>query len=462
MAFGPHGQQVAFASSNGGPTSIVDITSGEDVITLHGHTGQLEFAKFNAAGTRLVTIGRDSSVHVWDTEKGQSLLRLGLDTAAAQPSATFAADDDRLITSLGDEGLQVWSLPPLGEQLTVQAEADCYCDFAYSPDGDLIALPDQESLSMRLLDAVSGRPVMTLTSEIISPALAPALGHLYHPVFSSDGTRLATIIDDTDVVIWDVTTGRETLSLSPDAGVLYRIAFSPDGTRLATIGYDGSARLWELNSGAAVYALTDVYTETLTVGSHGLDIAFSPDGAKLATAGGTSVKVWDAATGNELVTLRAPQYAYELAYSPAGGELAVGVRFGVGSGVWDATSGELLLELTGHTASVTNIAYSHDGRQIATASNDGTIRLWDAESGTPRMVLQDQGVAIHLAFSPDDTGLAAQFDDHTLRVYALSLDSLVDIALARLSRWFMREECRQYLHSDTCPRDVRPAPSQLP
>jgi WD40 repeat protein len=77
-----------------------------------------------------------------------------------------------------------------------------------------------------------------------------------------------------------------------------------------------------------------------------------------------------------------------VAFSPDGNHLAVGMRFGRGSGVWDVVTGEKLFELAGHTASVAALAYSSDGRQIATSSIDGTIRLWDADTGEPQITLQ--------------------------------------------------------------------------
>jgi WD40 repeat protein len=233
---------------------------------------------------------------------------------------------------------------------------------------------------------------------------------------------------------------------------VFGLAISPDGQRLATIAYDQTARLWDLTSGAAVYTLTDVYTGQLIIGGQWIDIAFSPDGAKLATAGGTSVKVWNTATGDELVSLPLPPQplAYTVAFSPDGNHLAVGMQFGRGSGVWDAVTGEKLFELAGHTASVGSLAYSSDGRQIATASVDGTNRLWDADTGEPRLTLQSIRSS-YVAFSPDDTRLAAQGADGTLRFYAMRLEDLMEIASSRLTRWWSPEECRQYLHVDACP-----------
>jgi WD40 repeat protein/DNA-binding SARP family transcriptional activator len=446
VAFSADGQQIAFAEANGAPVTIVDIASGQDIIALHGHTGQLAFAQFNAAGTRLATIGRDGSAIIWDTSTGAPLLRLGLDTSSERPWATFTADDTRLVTSAGSEGLLLWQLAPLGEWLTLPG--DCFCGFDFSPDGDLLAVGDLESV--RILTADTGQPVITLTSAITDPTQTLRS----EPVFSPDGTLVAAIQNGTTVVVWDVASGQERLNLNGHTEVVFGLAMSPDGQRLATIAYDRTARLWDLTTGAAVYTLTEIYTSPgpLIVGGQWIDIAFSPDGAKLATAGGNSVKVWDTATGDELVSLQQPVpdlLAYTVAFNPDGNHLAVGMRFGRGSGVWDADTGEKLFELAGHTASVVALAYSSDGRQIATGSNDGTIRLWDADTGEPQITLQ--GLAFVLAFSPDDSHLAAQGADGILRFYALRLEDLLEIANARLTRWWSPEECRQYLHVDACP-----------
>jgi WD40 repeat protein len=448
VAFSADGQQIAFAEANGAPVTIVDIASGQDVIALHGHTGQLAFAQFNAAGTRLATIGRDSSAIIWDTSTGAPLLRLGLDTSGFLSGATFTADDTRLVTSAGNEGLLLWQLSPLGEWLTLPG--DCFCGFAFSPDGDRLAVADLESV--RVLMAATGQPVITLTSASASAGPTQVIPPWREPVFSPDGTLVAAIQNGATVVVWDVATGEERLNLNGHTDVVFGLAISPDGQRLATIAYDRTAQLWDLTSGAAVYTLTDVYTSQLIVGGHWIDIAFSPDGAKLATAGGTSVKVWDTATGDELVSLPLPPQplAYTVAFSPGGNHLAVGMQFGRGSGVWDVATGEKLFELAGHTASVAALAYSSDGRQIATGSIDGTVRLWDADNGEPQIILQGI-VANFLAFSPDDTRLAAQGVDGTLRFYAMRLEELMEIASARLTRWWTPEECRQYLHVDECP-----------
>jgi WD40 repeat protein len=335
----------------------------------------------------------------------------------------------------------------LGEWLTLPG--DCFCGFAFSPDGDLLAVADQDSV--RVFTADTGQPAITLTSAISGPNPATLRSV---PVFSPDGTLVAAIQNGTTVVVWDVATGQERLNLEGHTDVVFGLAISPDGQRLATIAYDRSARLWDLATGDAVYTLTDVYTSIapLIIGGQWIDIAFSPDGAKLATAGGNSVKVWDAATGDELVSLPLVVHgplAYTVAFSPGGNHLAVGMQFGRGSAVWDPVTGERVFELVGHTATVAAVVYSSDGRQIATSSVDGTIRLWDADTGEPKLTLYAIGPQ-YLAFSPDDTRLAAQ-GLGGIRLYAMRLEELMAIATSRLTRWWTPEECRQYLHVEACP-----------
>ena len=93
-----------------------------------------------------------------------------------------------------------------------------------------------------------------------------------------------------------------------------------------------------------------------------------------------------------------------------------------------------------------SIAFSPDGTQLATASRDGTAKLWDASSGQELLTLYGRGVGICcVAFSPNGT-LLFTGGDHGVRIYTLQIEDLIALAQSRLTRSLTTEECQKYLH----------------
>jgi Flp pilus assembly protein TadD len=134
------------------------------------------------------------------------------------------------------------------------------------------------------------------------------------------------------------------------------------------------------------------------------------------------VRVWDAASGQQLRALRGHTgYVYGVAFSPDGRHLA-SASLDQTVRVWDAASGQEVRVLKGHTGGVWGVAFSPDGRRLASASSDRTVRVWDAASGAQVLVLKGHANTVQsVAFSPDGRRLASASGsasgDQTVRVW---------------------------------------------
>ena len=143
-----------------------------------------------------------------------------------------------------------------------------------------------------------------------------------------------------------------------------------------------------------------------------------------------------------------------ITFSPDGSRIATASQDGTAK-VWDATSALELFTLRGHNSGLTSIAYSPDGKRIATASLDGTAKLWNAETGQELLTFfGDSSGLMDVAFSPDGTRLAAG-GSNGIRVYLLHIDELIALAQTRVTRELTSEECQKYLHRD--PSECAPA-----
>jgi tricorn protease-like protein len=274
---------------------------------------------------------------------------------------------------------------------------------AFHPEGNRIVSASVDG-SVTVWDARSAQVVMNLPNQAVDA---------FSVVFSPDGRLLASGGRDNLVTIWDATTGQVRLRYQGHTSYIMRLAYSPDGMRLASVDGLGDLRIWE-SSGGKDFA-------TLKCPGQGLALAWSPDGRLVAAGNGNGLlKVWDAQTFQEVLSIKreTAQNIYGLAFSRDGRGLAMCDRSSPNFSLLDLATGQPMRTFIGHSDRVYALAYSPDGRFLASGGEDGIIKIWDPASGRELRTLRGHsGTIITLAYSPDGRLLTSASWDKTVKVW---------------------------------------------
>ena len=275
---------------------------------------------------------------------------------------------------------------------------------AFSPDGQRVVSGSDDG-TLEVFDVATGRETLTLKRY------ADASGSV---AFSRDGRRIVSGSRDGTLRVWDASTGQETFTLKGFSQWVISVAFSPDGRRIVSGSRDGTLEVWDAVTGR----------ETLALNGHAgsvWSVAFSPDGQRIVSGSDDgTLKIWDASTGQVALTLKGDKDSiFSVAFSPDGRRIVSGC-FGTLK-VWDAAARQETLTLTGHEAEVHGVAFSPDGRRIISGSADKTLRVWDASTGQVALTLKGHTKAVtSVAFSPDGRRIVSGSDDKTLKVWDAS------------------------------------------
>ncbi|MBN1813285.1 MAG: hypothetical protein JXA14_15725 [Anaerolineae bacterium] len=440
-AWSPSGDRIATGSGDGTvqvwDASVSSPTYGQKLLTLAGHTDQIQHLAWSSDGSRIATTSCDGTVKVWDATTGTELVTLFGHTGPVVKVA-WSPVGDRILTASYDGTVKVWDPDPT--LLTIAGLKDTVGCVTWSPRGDRVAVSTGDGTA-KVLDASASSP--TYGEEFLVLADPNRSVGLCPQAWSPSGDRLLTSslgeITDTPEVrarVWDAsasspTYGKELVALVGHSGDVWWAGWSPDGTRIVTGGADdGTARVWDASASSPTYG-----EELFTFTGHDAGVImvdWSPDGKTIATSSfDATAKIWDAATGQVIRDLYPESHktpVFALSWSPDGDRIAT---YALDTGrIWDAATGEELVTLTEHTVNVWRMQWSRRGERIFACSQDDTIRVWDAATGAELLRYNVEGYA-DAVLSPDGTRIAVSFaPPGKLRVFPAwqTLQELLDYA----------------------------------
>ena len=408
------------------------------VRAVNGHGDGIWGIRHTPDGSRVVSAS-DDSIALWDPVDGALIARIRVDGAPATAFA-MSRQGDRLLTGHFDGSVRVWSLAD-GELLsTLGRHQHRVVSVAFSPDGSSCASLARDAAVQIMPSDGEGKPRLL---EIVPFTPSPER-FTSELTYSPDGTALAATTGGNGIRIWRVADGSILHDLEGHEGAIEFVEYAPDGVTLITAGRDATIRVWNATTGAGV-AVIDGGWNLGGAGQGsgnpfaGIDIAqflmapqiaISPDGRFVAASFNQGIAVYGTADGRRILdlsqnasadagtTMGLPISSYNtISFSPDGRLLAFAdvdqtVR------VWNLPESKLVSSKVGHGEYINAIAFSPDGTTLVSGDFGGTVRWWDGADNDRAIVLRSRSDPFTtVRWSPDGRVVAAASADGMITLW---------------------------------------------
>lgn len=446
-----------------------DINTGKEIASTTGHKTPVNCVAYSPDGTILASGSDDGAIILWDAASGAEKGRLGKNLKVIE-ALTFSADGHWLASGSKDGRVCIWNVASGECEREVPQKLIRVWSVAFSPGDSILAIAlDRKGNNLYLWN---------LNSDVVSE-MPPAhqLG-VNGVAFNHTGNRLVSVSRDSTLCLWDMKSKKQIVRWRGHDDQIYGVAYSPNDTLVASAATDETARLWNIRKIETLLGESDIHNGQ---GSKFIR-RFNLSGAKsdsievrlidsvIEIRDFISKNMWNIPKpprGNSFwklalsyrdepifykidgntIELRYEREAlknvlrghidevWDVAFSP-NGKLLASASGDHSIRLWSVETGVELANLNGHTRDVFGVAFSPEGRHLASASFDNTVRLWDVKRAfNPNLFINCKDTVRSIAFSKDKQYFASAGHDKRVRLYPIKSDT-VDIKNPRsISNW---------------------------
>lgn len=487
VAFSLNGERLA-SGCHDGRVCLWDVDTGALVWNAKKHDNPVLSVIFSSDHGHVTSASVGGLIWSWDVRTG-ALLSAFVETTNVTVIA-FAPNGKRVATVFEDSGKMLVNLWDVRNGMLLRTFKGSNCrvwSIIFSPDGEQLALTTYDAAApFGRWDSVHVHDIWRLSERALEnhKIINGDFGRVWSAAFSPDCKTLAAGCGDGTVRLWDPTTGMLIRSLKGNTNQVNSVVFSSNGQKLASASYDGMLRLWDVHAAVPKQALVQrsrvtlmafspdsrqlvsasdsntlllwdassgwVQHELKDLRSRVCSVAFSSN-SKVLAAGfcdGT-VWLWDTETAEQLMVLdsninygntrhsnsvarrdntqlvsrpRGPtRWLRSISRTPRPSDAINGVFQ-----AWDGLPELLLKAMKSNTYHIDSVAFSLDGRLLASALYEGTLLLWDRRTGSVRNILKGHtGKVNSVVFSSDSRKLASASDDSVVLVWNVASGGLL-------------------------------------
>ena len=386
--------------STDGTAKLWDVKTGKNSRTFSGHTGEVYDVAFSPDGETVATGSTDDTIKIWDAQKGHLLSTFKGHLGRVQALA-FSHDGRKLASGSGggDRTTKIWDVPMGGARGVLRGHSAAIDSQTFAPEGKTLLSSSKDKTS--ILWSVEGEHQITVFPDSGSSVFAPS------------GNELS-IGGDKAIRIWDLKSGRarQTIKVIKPAT---NLAYSKDG-RLLAFGHWGDPKMQVLDLAGA--------HEVCSFNAHrdgAWDISFtSANRIVTSSLEDNQVLVWDAQNCQQVSSFAGRAEARYVTRVSSDGQIRVleVLNNGRSFKLVSMKENKEVASFHGHEGEISDAEFSPKGDRLATSSHDGTIKIWDAETGQELITIKPGAGSIEsIDFSPNGEILAAAGGDGTIRLF---------------------------------------------